>query len=178
MRLIQEADKQARGYAMAVDYCKNFSDNVDHLYTLSLLLTADHSKAEQCFVAGLEDCVEGNPVFREWAEAWAARTIIKNAIRMISPSRNGTSSTEAVTEPISDVGDLALAITVLPPFERFVYIVSVLERYSDRDCSLLLDCTVQDIANARTHALQQLADVLGAGKPEAFEPTRFALALT
>jgi hypothetical protein len=177
MRLIQEADKQARGYAMAVDYCKIFSDNVDHLYTLSLLLTADHSKAEQCFVAGLEDCVEGNPVFREWAEAWAVRTIIKNAIRIISPSRNRTTGTEAVTEPISDAGDLALAITELPPFERFGYVMSVLERYSDRECSLFLDCTVQEIANARTHAFQQLPDMLGAGKSQAFEGTQAALSL-
>lgn len=159
--LTNEADRQAKGYAMATDYCKIFSDHIDHLYTLSLLLTADHSKAEQCFVAGLDDCVHGNPVFREWAQAWATRTVIKNAIRMISPLRNKTITTaETTTERTSELDTLALAITKLPPLERFVYVMSVLERYSDRECSLLLDCTLEDIVNGRTHAFERLATLV------------------
>jgi len=37
------------------------------LYTLGFLLTADPQTAETCFVRGLEDSVEGNAVFKEWA---------------------------------------------------------------------------------------------------------------
>jgi len=55
------------------------------LYLLSLLLTADREKAEQCFVSGLEDAVDGNPVFKEWARSWARRVIIQNAVRVINP---------------------------------------------------------------------------------------------
>jgi hypothetical protein len=37
------------------------------MHLLSFLLTADLAKAEECFVSGLEDCIEGTYVFRDWA---------------------------------------------------------------------------------------------------------------
>ncbi|HYU44970.1 MAG TPA: isochorismatase family cysteine hydrolase [Terriglobales bacterium] len=61
MGRIQDARRRVRDYTMPPDFCAVFNDDLDHLYTLSLLLTADHQKAEQCFVAGLEDCLQGNP---------------------------------------------------------------------------------------------------------------------
>ncbi len=137
MRLSQDAAKRARDYAMPTDFCTVFNDHLDHLYTLSLLLTADHHKAEQCFVASLEDCLQGNPVFREWAQSWATRTVIKNAIRIISPSRNETKRTTEnydPAEPASEAGTPAAAITRLQPFDRFVWVMSVFEKYSDREC--------------------------------------------
>ena len=55
------------------------------LYQLSFLLTGDHEKAEKCLVAGIEDCVKENRVFREWARSWAKRIIVENAIRELKP---------------------------------------------------------------------------------------------
>src|SRR5260370_22453185 len=55
------------------------------LYQLSFLLTGDHQTAERCFVAGIEDCVKENRVFREWARAWAKRVIVEKAIRELHP---------------------------------------------------------------------------------------------
>ena len=43
-----------------------FAENMDSMHLLSFLLTADQTKAEECFVSGLEDCVEGTYVFRDW----------------------------------------------------------------------------------------------------------------
>ena len=65
------------------------------LYLLSFLLTGDRTIAEQCFVGGLHIAQEGNQVFKEWAESWARRAIIQNAIRMIRPLKaaDGTHST-------------------------------------------------------------------------------------
>ena len=142
-------------YAMPADFCRMFADDVDDLYTLAWLLTADRHKAEQCLVAGLEDCLQGNAVFREWAHSWARRTVVKNAIRMTFPSplRNETeTATGPERSPKPDTP--AAAITSLQPFDRFVYVLSVLERYSDRECSMLLDCTVENVADARIRALQ------------------------
>jgi hypothetical protein len=48
------------------------------------------------------------------------------------------------------------AILDLAPLERFVFVMSVLERYSDNDCSTLLGCARRDIATLRTRAMQQL----------------------
>jgi hypothetical protein len=44
-----------------------------------------------------------------------------------------------------------------PAFDRFVFVVSVLEGYSDRDCALLLDCSCADVMAARIRAFQQIA---------------------
>jgi hypothetical protein len=49
------------------------------------------------------------------------------------------------------------AVLALEPFERFVYVVTVLERYSDQDCALLLGCARRDAVAARTRAFEQIA---------------------
>ena len=76
---------RAAAYANSDDFRRIFDEDMNSLYLLAFLLTADREKAEQCFVAGLEDSVEGNPVFKEWARSWARRAIIQNAVRVINP---------------------------------------------------------------------------------------------
>jgi hypothetical protein len=130
------------------------------LYLLSLLLTADHKKAEQCFVTGLDRCSEGRPVFNEWARSWTRRIIVQNAIRMISPKANPIRETSVLTvtsiTAYSENQAFLLAITQLPPFERFALVLSTLERYSDRDCRAFLGCSAHDLVNARTRAIELL----------------------
>src|SRR5580704_12119540 len=75
----------ATPYATRADFCRVFEKNTNSLYLLAFLLTADREAAEKCFVSGLEDSAKGSPVFAAWAESWARRTIIDNAIRMIRP---------------------------------------------------------------------------------------------
>src|SRR6266852_9979915 len=72
-------------FATSDDFQKIFHEDMSGLYLLSFLLTADRQKAEQCFVSGLEDAVQGNPVFKEWARSWARRQIIQSAVRVIKP---------------------------------------------------------------------------------------------
>ena len=72
--------------AVAQDFCRIFEKNMNSLYLLSFLLTADRRMAEECFVRGLEDSARSNRVFKEWADSWARRTIIHNAIQMIRPA--------------------------------------------------------------------------------------------
>jgi DNA-directed RNA polymerase specialized sigma24 family protein len=142
---------------------------MNRLYLLSFLLTGDHAIAEQCFVGGLHISREGNQVFKEWAEAWARRAIILNAIRMIRPgmSRPGmtrpqVTSGDTSTSPDSSAGKIATepaemaAIVKLPVFERFAFVMSVLEHYTDQECSLLLGCTRGDVTAARSRALYQM----------------------
>jgi hypothetical protein len=153
-------------YASSDDFRRVFDEDMNSLYVLSLLLTADHEKAERCFVSGLEDAVEGNPVFKEWARSWARRVIIVNAVRAINPrpmEENSPSSSAPVsgngkTPPVEQV-EIA-AVLALDRFERFVYVMTVLERYSDQDCSLLLGCTRRDVVAARTRAFEQIAGTM------------------
>lgn len=152
---------QATHYASIQDFCRIFTEKMDSLYWLGFLLTADHEKAEQCFVAGLEDSVQANRVFRLWAHSWAKRTIVQNAIHMLKPRSGGTSAARA---PIynsvpQSAGDFEFrCVLALEDFERFVFVMSVLERYSDHECSLFLDCLVRDIREARSRALQQISE--------------------
>jgi hypothetical protein len=48
------------------------------------------------------------------------------------------------------------AVLRLEPFERFVYVLSVLESYSDLDCSVLLGCARRDVLAARIRGSQQI----------------------
>ncbi len=57
--------------------------------------------------------------------------------------------------------DEVCAILDLTPLDRFVFVMSVLEHYSDNDCSLLLGCPRREIAPARTRAMQRLVTLLG-----------------
>lgn len=159
-------DEQATPYATAADFGLIFEQDMSSLHLLSFLLTADEGKAEQCFVAGLEDSVTGNRVFKEWARNWARRAIIQNAVRMMNPrpleggggSNSALSNHTETTLPAAPV-ELA-AVLELASFDRFVFVLSVLERYSDHDCALLLGCSRRDVLAARTRALQQNASTV------------------
>jgi hypothetical protein len=47
-------------------------------------------------------------------------------------------------------------VLALPAFERFVFVMSVLEGYSDYNCSLLLACTRAEVTAARNRALRDI----------------------
>ena len=72
-------------YATAADFQQIFTEDVNSFYLLSLLLTGDPEKAEECFVEGIGESTKENRVFKEWARSWARRTIIQSAIRLIGP---------------------------------------------------------------------------------------------
>jgi hypothetical protein len=147
-------------YASSSDFHRIFYEENDSLHRLSFLLTADREKAEQCFVSGFQESVNGSPVFKEWAHAWARRTIIQKAVRVINPKpveEHAPSSFDSGgTMPAVEQVETA-AVLQLEPFERFVYVISVLERYSDLDCSVLLSCAGRDVIAARIRAFEQIA---------------------
>lgn len=149
------------------EYVPRSSGLMDSMHLLSFLLTGDLTKAEECFVSGLEDCVEGSYVFRDWARSWARRTIIQNAVRMLAPHKNRSAVTAVPSDPGScrlrrtPEADSAVAgILGLEAFERFVFVMAVLEKYSDQECSALLGCSRQDVREARMRALQHVAEAV------------------
>ena len=156
------------GRAAGEHFPELFTKDMNRLYLLSFLLTADHEKAEKCFVAGLDDCVAGSPVFREWAGSWARRIIAENAIRMLAPRINSSGAAPAGSHsprgcsPGMSAQDAQFAgVLALEDFERFAYVLCVLERYSDQDCATLLGASRQDVRAARTRAFQQIAGNIG-----------------
>jgi hypothetical protein len=164
---------RSTAYAIGADFCRIFTQDMDSLYLLSFLLTADREKAEECFASGLEDSVTSNRVFKEWARSWAQRTVIRNAIRMIEPTPDRTR--EKTSHSTMDGGAGAklegnpslVSVLALGAFERFVFVMSVLERYSDQDCSILLRCSRRDVVRARSRAVERIAGVAESGQPRA-----------
>ena len=157
----------AGAYATAADFKQIFTVDINSLYLLSLLLTGNHQKAEECFVEGIGESANGNHVFKEWARSWARRTIIQCAIRTITPRerteseiRNADVARVASEVPMELHAEVC-AILALAPLERFVFVMSILERYSDQDCSILLGLARSDIATVRVRAMQQLGTSLG-----------------
>jgi hypothetical protein len=142
------------------------------LYLLSFLLTGDRDQAEACFVGGIGESVNTNRVFKEWARSWARRTMVRRAIRLIEPRQHPEA--EVRNSFIQTLDDLPLvlraevaAILQLAPLERFVFVMSALERYSDHECSLLLGCTRRDVTEARARALQHLGRLMNPQRDQA-----------
>jgi DNA-directed RNA polymerase specialized sigma24 family protein len=152
-------------YASSGDFCELFTEEMNSLYLLCFLLTRDPEKAEQCFVAGLEDSTKGNSVFKQWARSWAKRMIVENAVRIIAPHSNYAGGTvravylDLNSKPgtVRPDGALIRIVLDLPTFERFVFVLSVLEGYSDHECSVLLGCSLPEIGEARVRAYMQVA---------------------
>ena len=159
----QNAQEKATAYATRRDFQQIFTEDMAGLHLLAFLLTTDADKSEQCFVAGLES-IDGNHVFRQWARSWSKRAIIKNAIKMLTPTPG-----QPGPLPQSDVcwtrdpqgQSLILSVTRLGAFERFVLVMTVLENYSVRECAALLSRSAEEVMTAKSQVLQ------GLGSPSA-----------
>jgi len=168
--------EQAAEFATRYRFQRIFTEDMHGLHLLALLLTADETLAEQSFVAGLEDSIHGNPVFRQWARSWSKRAIIKNAIKLVSsvsaPSVTTSESAQAqftqaqLTQAQfiqAQTGDsqadtLIACVTRLEPLQRFVFVMAVLEGYSTTECAALLACSPQQILSAKAEVLKHIGN--------------------
>ena len=167
LQKISSEEIDAGEYATRADFCRVFTQNLNGLYHLALLLTGDPEKAEQCFVGGLDDVVNSNKVFKDWAHSWAKRAIIKNAILALRPQPTDTSSS-APANVVSKKSKLRIirdghleidSVLALEDFERFVYVMAVLERYSEPGCALLIGCSIEQVHAARIRAVEEIARI-------------------
>ena len=148
-------------YATATEFCRIFDQDMKSLFLLSLLLTGDDEKAEVCFVAALENATNRRTVFKDWARSWARRAIIQAAQCMINPRPGpadeilGTPSDASSTKASRERIEIS-ALLGLKHFDRFVFVMSVLERYSSHECAILLGTTRKEVIEARSRALERL----------------------
>ena len=149
-------------YARHADFCDVFKNDTKPLYLLAFLLTANHKESERCFVSTVEEAFKKQSVFKEWTRSWVRRTLIKNAIQIVlsASARNGQkrdlwSAGQHETQRESEID----TVTKLDPFERFVFVMSIVERHSTWDCALLLGCSMNQVAQARMNALRRLPDL-------------------
>jgi hypothetical protein len=111
--------------------------------------------------------------------------VIRNAIRLVLDTENtmpsyicneveSDSHLQSSGHRIEAVRD-SLAILALPDFDRLVFVICVLERYSILDCALLLKRSPKDVNDARVRAINQ---VVAAEERNRHEPaTTFSTSL-
>ncbi|MGE5322983.1 MAG: hypothetical protein ACM3SW_08980 [Actinomycetota bacterium] len=165
--------RQSAGeHATRSDFQRIFSEDMAGLHLLAYLLTADHQLAEQVFVGGLEDAIHGNPVFRQWARSWSQRAIVKRAIKAVAPSLKESHNVPLRMDPQAgneELDALARRMANLSTFQRFVFVLSVLEGYSNMECAALLSCAPADVIAVKADALRSLA-AFDKEQPEISQP--------
>jgi DNA-directed RNA polymerase specialized sigma24 family protein len=131
------------------------------LHSLAQLLTGNSEIARRCLALAFRECIMSDSVSKGWVLSWARRTVIRNAIRLLT---RGQSLSSTCAE--SDNGSPAFALEApcvadgsewilgLPECDRLVYVICVLERYSTQDCALLLGKSVREIYRT----LRQIGD--------------------
>jgi hypothetical protein len=163
---MNSVDERPTSYPTVTEFFRAFNDEMHSLYLLAFLLTADHDKAEQCLVSAMGECVEGIGVFMDWARSWTRGAVLKHAIRMIMPTPQYADSVSLLSFAKSGTpaeNDPFAAILLMDPFDRFVFVMSILEEQSDEECAHLLRCSQRDVTIARLVALkrQSNTDALG-----------------
>jgi len=151
-------------YATSKDFHKGLGEDLNRLYQLAFFLTGDHQKAERCFVAGIEACADENRVFREFTRARTIHLVVENAIRELTPrpTRSYSSSLPSfpTRESTSPTGYFdADTLLGLADFDRFVFVLRVLERYPENECALLLGSSRSQVREACTSAIKKLARI-------------------
>jgi hypothetical protein len=153
-------------YATAEYFQRLFASEMPDLFRLSLRLTADAEKAERGLILALRECITSSTVSKRWAIIWARRTVVRNAIRLVLgietaiPHRDSVEAgPDSQPQPqkyrIEAMGD-SLPILSLPDFDRLVFVICVLERYSDMDCALLLTSSPKEVNDARMRAINMV----------------------
>jgi DNA-directed RNA polymerase specialized sigma24 family protein len=159
-RSIHNAQAEA-GYATCSDLCGNLVADLQPLYVLAFLLTGSHSEAEQCFVATVDDAIKASGVFKGWERSWNKRCLVINAIHRVFSGRAASDDKLGFRRDVNVESRGYCAIEAVaelaPPLQRFVFVMSVLERYSERECAVLLGRAPREIRQARIYAFWQLS---------------------
>jgi hypothetical protein len=158
-------NEPATPYLTVTDFLNIFNEEMHSLYLLAFLLTADHDKAEECLVSAMGECLEGFTVFTDRERSWTRSAVLKRAIQMVMPIPEHADSVSLISLERSDTpaeNNPFAAILLLDAFERFVFVMSILEGRSDEECTILLRCSRRDVTIARVLALkrQSSTDVL------------------
>jgi len=131
-----------------------FQKDMKSLFLLSLMLTADVDSAESCFVSSLGDCMSMKPSVEEWTNDCMRHLLVHNAVAMLRPA---IEDDEQLVNCNLALNPALHAVIRLKNFERFVFVLSILEGHSNHECSVLMKSSVRDIAAAKIRALENFA---------------------
>jgi hypothetical protein len=170
---IQGPGEVSPANANPAEYWELISGQMNILYLLSFLLTADKTRAEQCLDQALDDFVEGFEDFVDWSRTRGRDAVLKYAICMMKPDAEGTQDEMdfSDTAHFPDGNQNFGVIAGLPTFERFVFVVTGLYGRSDTECAKLLATTRWEVSIARELTEQILATSNEDGPARSAQPS-------
>jgi DNA-directed RNA polymerase specialized sigma24 family protein len=156
-------------YARKEGFASVFESERVGLQRLALLLTANSEGAKRCLIHAFRECVASSSVSKEWVLSWTRRMVIRNAISLVmglggqsfvNTNRDADNGLIAFS-PDDSLGSIAESESILdlPEFDRFVFVICVLERYSMHDCALLLGRSPREIDDARQRVGNQVGQI-------------------
>jgi hypothetical protein len=148
---IQGFGEVVQGKATPVEYWELISAEMNTLYLLSFMLTADKEKAEQCLDQTLDDFVEGHEDFVDWARTRGRDAALKHASGLMKPGAEATQVEMDFRDglPCPDGSHMFGAIASLPTFERFVFVMTRIYGQSDTECARHFVTTRREVSIAR-----------------------------
>jgi hypothetical protein len=159
VRLMKKTVRERCEYARKDEFVSVFDCEREGLQRLALLLTANPEAAKRCLIRAFRECIASSSVSKGWILSWTRRVVIRNAVVLVmdpgDQSFFGTNDDAdnglIAISPDDSVGAFAESesILALPAFERFVFVICVLERYSIHDCALLLGKPPREVNEVR-----------------------------
>ena len=163
-------------FASKDDFVSAFESEKAALYRLAILLTLKPEDAELCLDLALKECIANSSVWTDWVSTWSRRVLIRTAIHLVMRSEahsslgvnvhSGTELSKIQKHDSLHQSGASPVIVDLPDFDRFVFVICALERYSLHDCALLLDRSQSDVCEARKRISERTARLSASRVPE------------
>jgi hypothetical protein len=136
-------------YGAPGEYAEVLVEQMNSLYLLSFLVTADRQLAEICFSGAMDEYVRGRTTFTAWVKKDGRLAVLRHAVQIIRPvpkQAYSWSLPEIAPPLIAAAHQPFAAITSLSAFERFVFVMSVFEGLTDEECGSILNCSMEEVA--------------------------------
>jgi DNA-directed RNA polymerase specialized sigma24 family protein len=146
-------------YARKDEFVSVFDCERAGLQRLAFMLTGNSEAAKRCLTRAFRECIASSSVSKDWILSWTRRMVIRNAISLVMGpgdysfvnTNDDADSGLIAISPDGSLGAFAESESIfdLPEFERFVFVICVLERYSIHDCALLLGKSPREVNEVR-----------------------------
>ena len=127
-------------------------EEMSELYLLAFMLTADKETAAECVLDAMDDYLNssvGNLI--DWVGSDGKRAVIVHAVRLVGPkvkALHSWSLPDGTRPSIAPNYQPFAVITTLNAFERFVYVLTILEGYGEEECASVLQCLQAEVVAA------------------------------
>ena len=166
-----ERDKQGRpqgSLASSHEIQSAFVEQRDYLNWIALIITGDHTLADQAVINASDLSASHSSVFRDWLIAWTNTATVRAAVREVralisaSASHYTDSSCEHGDDAVLSDDQIASLrhvdpqdiVAALDPLARSALVLRGIQHFSIPDCALLLDMPRRVAAAAYCRALR------------------------